>query len=157
MAVGYPIWLLGKHEVSCLVTGIIVGSDGSVTYAASTSLTGLWTNLQLRNQRAMVEVSAANATELNNVPLANDWSLELTELMRYPRTAAAETDGSVLIAATQGYDFIQITFKSGEGKTWTGNFSWAEVAPSYADKGPRTVTITLRQATVAGAPAVTRA
>lgn len=119
-----PTWLLGQNVSAFVVTGVTVGSDGTLADATGTgiqAMSGLWDEVSLEYTPQTEEISAADSVRLNNVIVKKASRLRITQLMQKAKASGQASDNAINplnhIAAT--YDFAKTVFTRGS-KTWTG-------------------------------------
>jgi hypothetical protein len=118
-----PMWLLGKHVTNYVITGQVVGSDGSLTDATTTGvqpLAGKWDQIKLTSAPSNEEISASDSPRQHTVILQEGTRIQHTAIMEKVKGAGAGTNDKAnpleWLAST--YDVLKTVYTRG-GRTCT--------------------------------------
>jgi hypothetical protein len=109
-----PIWLIGPGITTLTITPQTVGTDGTFTAATPVnSFIARLKSVKVHIENEEVEKRSITSTIKNWVPIADDFTLTLEELM-----VNDGTDTSLLVTFALAFRYGKLTFGRG-GKTWT--------------------------------------
>lgn len=73
-----PLWLLGKHLVTCTMNPQTVGTAGALTDASTKALVTQMDSFQLQLTANQENINAVNQPRANHVIVEDDFSFDLT-------------------------------------------------------------------------------
>jgi hypothetical protein len=77
-----PLWLIGRTVTAVIVTPQTADADGVLTPGSGVSFTAVVDEIGYSGRVTTAEISALTASRRNEVPIEEDHTLTLTEIMR---------------------------------------------------------------------------
>ena len=103
-----PLWLLGKHLTSVIITPQVVSSAGVFSDGTPVTLTTYMTGIGLQLNPQVEEINALNTVRENEVILSDGASLEL-EIIRVNNTGDPAPLRTLVLAS----DFFKVVYIEG--------------------------------------------
>jgi hypothetical protein len=144
--VTYPQWLLGRHQTAVTITPTVTDTAGNITPGSSQSLVGTLDSIELGNEPQMENISAMDSTQANWVPLEDDTTITVTEIMKQKSGSYPVSFLRIFYIGSREGVFA---FTAG-GETCAFTFEAGAYRETYVGKGKRQSILTLRQKGVYG-------
>lgn len=137
-----PLWQLGRHLTSVVITGQNVGTSGALTDSTSSAtLTAKINGLDEALTPTKQEINALNTTRENNVVVSDGFSFNLNILK-----VNDGTDPNPLRTLITNFDYFKLVFVQGTGgsaKTTTAYSSRNAMNASFQGRGSQIATLAL--------------